>query len=271
MAFDAHEERVMSLFNRKVYCVPRNQRRYVWNKDNWQELFDDVLAVVNGTFPSHFIGSIVLKTDPMINGLPHYSVIDGQQRIITIAIFLSSIMFWMKKAGMNDDFRLTDIVNKFAARIDRDTTDDSIVRFVEELRKKLPTESMFLNAFKNVGWTHGDSIYSGEKNKTRVQTVLEIFERFHNNGLCAEDFTIEHVLPDSENTANGQIGNLLPLGERLNKRCEDKRIEDKLPIYTESAYSSARRFSSRFSGEPFLPDNRTAYMAKEFYEKILKL
>lgn len=104
MTFDAHEERVMSLFNRKVYCVPRNQRRYVWNKDNWQELFDDVLAVVNGTFPSHFIGSIVLKTDPMINGLPHYSVIDGQQRIITIAIFLSSIMFWMKKAGMNDDF-----------------------------------------------------------------------------------------------------------------------------------------------------------------------
>lgn len=564
MAFDAHEERVMSLFNRKVYCVPRNQRRYVWNKDNWQELFDDVLAVVNGTFPSHFIGSIVLKTDPMINGLPHYSVIDGQQRIITIAIFLSSIMFWMKKAGMNDDFsgtipyviakddknndvvmvttenngsleniinaivhqteitirratvtaivdgnllnksdkyvgdafkffmnaisdlyeagdrdahilinlrnavrditfvnitatteedsytifeilnargmdledhellknyimryiqpeenrdkakfewtrmedllgrlnlikfvrhytthrygdyrtksdtsdykmirdrnkgkdtwellmdlerkanyylklvepsksgdnvncsdveyriysffkkkrqeqmrpvllslisrftegtlskqlyestivflynfyvcyniigeensnRLTDIVNKFAARIDRDTTDDSIVRFVEELRKKLPTESMFLNAFKNVGWTHGDSIYSGEKNKTRVQTVLEIFERFHNNGLCVEDFTIEHVLPDSENPANGQIGNLLPLEERLNKRCEDKRIEDKLPIYAESAYSSARRFSSRFSGEPFLPENRTAYMAKEFYEKILKL
>lgn len=26
-----------------------------------------------------------------------------------------------------------------------------------------------------------------------------------------------------------------------------------------------------FSGEPFLPDNHTAYMAKEFHEKILKL
>ena len=128
MAFDAHEERVMSLFNRKVYCVPRNQRRYVWNKDNWQELFDDVLAVVNGTFPSHFIGSIVLKTDPMINGLPHYSVIDGQQRIITIAIFLSSIMFWMKKAGMNDDFRLTDIVNKL--RLELIVTRQTIQLFV---------------------------------------------------------------------------------------------------------------------------------------------
>lgn len=48
MSFDAHEQRVMDLFNRKVYYVPRNQRRYVWNKDNWQELFEDIKAVVEG-------------------------------------------------------------------------------------------------------------------------------------------------------------------------------------------------------------------------------
>ena len=104
MSFDAHEEQVMSLFNRKMYNVPRNQRRYVWNKDNWQELFDDVMAVVDGRIMSHFIGSVVMKTDPIENGLPHYSVIDGQQRTITLAIFLASVMFWMKKLGMNDDF-----------------------------------------------------------------------------------------------------------------------------------------------------------------------
>lgn len=107
MSFNAHEEKVMGLFNRKVYNVPRNQRRYVWNRDNWQELYNDVMAVVNGSLTSHFFGSIVLKTDAIINGLPHFSVIDGQQRIITMAIFLSSIMFWMKKAGMEDDFNGT--------------------------------------------------------------------------------------------------------------------------------------------------------------------
>ena len=107
MSFDAHEDKVMELFNRKVYNVPRNQRRYVWNKDNWRELFDDVMAVVNGVFRSHFIGSIVLKTDPMYNGLPQYSLIDGQQRTITLSIFLASIMFWMKKYGMENDFNGT--------------------------------------------------------------------------------------------------------------------------------------------------------------------
>ena len=60
MSFDAHEEKVMGLFNRKVYSIPRNQRRYVWNTDNWQELYDDVQSVVNGLLQSHFIGSIVL-------------------------------------------------------------------------------------------------------------------------------------------------------------------------------------------------------------------
>jgi len=564
MSFDAHEEKVMGLFNRKVYNVPRNQRRYVWNKDNWQELFDDVMAVVNEIFPSHFIGSIVLKTDPMNNGLPHYSLIDGQQRTITLSIFLTSIMFWMKKFGMEDDFngtlpyviakddknndivmvtaenngsleniisaiidlsgdsikkatvtsivesnllnksdknigdafkffmnaiyetydrggkdtqvlirirnavrdisfvnitatteedsytifeilnargldledhellknyimryiqpeatrdkaktewnrieavlghsnlkkfirhytthrygdyrsksdtsdykiiqvhnkgkdtghlladlekkatyylklvapnkdgenpnctdveyriysffkkkrqeqmrpvllslishyventlsqrlyedtieflfnfyvcyniigeensnRLTDIVNKYAAKINRDCSEMTISQFVDELRRKLPSESMFINAFKNVGWSHHDSIYEGEKNKTRVQTILEIFERYYNHGNCAEEFTIEHVLPDGASMENGQIGNLLPLEEHLNKRCRDKSLAEKLPILEESSYFTTRKFCKRYAEGDFLPEKRTEYMAKEFYRKILKL
>ena len=564
MSFDAHEEQVMGLFNRKVYNVPRNQRRYVWNRDNWQELFDDVMAVVKGVSTSHFIGSIVLKTDPMKNGLPHYSVIDGQQRTITLTIFLSSIMFWMKKAGMDDDFngtipyiiakddknkdlvmvtaenngslesivkaivqltaegakkvtsnsiveahllckqdknigdafkfylnsvydiyeanerdkqiliklrnavrnitfvnitatteedsytifeilnargldledhellknyimrfiqpeenrdtakaewnrmesslghsnlkkfvrhytthrygdyrsksdtsdykiiqdrnkgkdtwellrdlerkatyylklvapcksgenancsvveyrvysffkkkrqeqmrpvllsliaknvegllsdhlyestisflynyyvcyniigeessnRLTNIVNKYAAKINRDCSDNVITAFVDELRKKLPSESMFINAFNNVGWSHHDSIYEGEKNKTRVQTILEVFERHINFGHCSDEFTIEHVLLDSAGTENGQIGNLIPLEDELNRRCVGKELSEKMSIYRESQYATARKLSERYSDKVFDPYKRTAYMAKEFYRNILKL
>ena len=564
MSFDAHEEKVMGLFNRKVYNVPRNQRRYVWNRDNWQELYNDVMAVVNGSLTSHFIGSIVLKTDAIINGLPHFSVIDGQQRIITMAIFLSSIMFWMKKAGMEDDFngtkpyviakddknkdvvmvttenngaleniiesiinmpddivkkatvntviephlltksdknignafkfflntisdkyeeekkdvqilislrnalrdisfvkitatteedsytifeilnargldledhellknyimryiqpeenrdkakdewnhieamlghsnmkdfvrhytthrygdyrsksdtsdykiihdrnrgkdtvkllydleqkasyymklvspaktgedsncseieyriysffkkkrqkqmrpvllsliakriegelsqslyentieflynyyicyniigeensnRLTDIVNKYAARINRDSSETVIRQFIDELRRKLPSQEMFINAFKNVGWSHHKNIYEGEKNKTRVQIILEVLERYRHHGFCADNFTIEHILPDSEDDNNGQIGNLIPLEDYLNERCKDKDYKDKLDVYTESSFCTARAISIRYRETQFVPEKRTQYMAKEFYEKILKL
>lgn len=169
MSFDAREERVMGLFNRKVYNVPRNQRRYVWSKDNWQELFDDVMAVVNGHISSHFIGSIVLKTDPEENGLPHYSVIDGQQRTITLAIFLSSIMFWMKKLEMDDDFNGTkpyiiakDDKNKDVVMVTAENNGslENIIKAIvsldhESIKKTTPTsivEKNLLNkSDKNIG------------------------------------------------------------------------------------------------------------------------
>lgn len=564
MSFNAHEERVMSLLNRKVYSVPRNQRRYVWGKENWQELFDDVMAVVEGKLPSHFIGSIVLKTDPQINGLPHYSIIDGQQRTITIAIFLSSIMFWMQKNRMASDFngtkpyliakddkdndvvmvtaenngsldniitaitgltteqakkvsvgniiesnllnrndinvgnafrffmnsigdlieskqnkeeylvnlrnavrditfinitatteedsytvfeilnargldledhellknyimryiqpentrdkakeewrrieealgatnlkrfvrhyaihrygnyitksetsdykiirehnkwnstvdllsdlarksqyylklvspaksgneqncsnteyrifsffkkkrqeqlrplllslitqnmsgnlenklyestlefiynfyicyniigeensnRLTNIVMKYSAKLNRDCSEATIIQFIEELRKKLPSENMFINAFKNVGWSHHASIYEGDKNKIRVQTVLEVLERFHNFGNCADDFTIEHILPDAENSTNGQIGNLIPLENVINKNSDTKPINEKLDQYRKSSYATARRMYDNYHDKEFDPEKRTEFMAKEFYNEILHL
>lgn len=564
MAFDAHEDVVSELFNRKIYHVPRNQRRYVWDKDNWQELFDDVLCVVDGKLSSHFLGSIVLKKDPVTNGLPCFSVIDGQQRTITLAVFLSSIMYWMRRLGMENDFngtrpyivakddknndvimvtaenneslesivrkivdspideikkrsisslvdggilhksdknignafkfflneintfyqknskdknkilelrdavrnisfvnitatteedsytifeilnargmdledhellknyimryiqpeenrdraktswgeieqklgntnlkkfvrhytthrygthrskaatsdykiiqecnkskdtrtllndfvkksdyylklvspinsgeeanctakeyriysffkkkrqeqmrpvllslitknvegelpedlynrtieflynfyicyniigeensnRLTSTVNKYADIICNDYSENTINDFVGELRKKLPSKEMFINAFKNVGWSHHGSIYEGEKNKERVQTILEVLERFKNHGNFCDDFTIEHVLPDSENSSNGQIGNLLPLEESLNNNCKDKTLNQKIDIYKASSFATTRNFAYRYEGKTFEPEKRTEYMAKEFYDSILKL
>ena len=147
----------------------------------------------------------------------------------------------------------------------------NIREFVKELRQKLPSEDMFVNAFKNVGWSHHYSIYSVEKNKTRVQTVLEVFERYNNNGICTEDFTIEHLLPDNEDNANGQIGNLIPLEEPLNKRCKAKALEEKIDVYSNSSYKTARMFGERFKNKDFNPAIRTEYMAKQFYEQILEL
>ena len=60
--------------------MPRNQRRYVWTRRNWQELLDDILLVENGTEKTHFIGSIVLYCEKdRENGISHYTIIDGQQ------------------------------------------------------------------------------------------------------------------------------------------------------------------------------------------------
>ena len=37
------------------YIIPKFQREYIWNKDNWEELLNDVLE----SDGNHFIGSII--------------------------------------------------------------------------------------------------------------------------------------------------------------------------------------------------------------------
>ncbi len=104
MSFEAKERAVDKLLNDSIYYIPRNQRRYVWTADNWNDMYDDVLLVADGIASSHFIGSIVLKDEGKDEGLSKYTVIDGQQRILTLTIFLVSIMFVMKKRNLMDDF-----------------------------------------------------------------------------------------------------------------------------------------------------------------------
>lgn len=104
MGFEAKEKAVDKLLNDAIYYIPRNQRRYVWNSTNWTDMYDDILLVADKIADSHFIGSIVLKDEGKEDGLSKYTVIDGQQRILTLTIYLISIMFMLKKRNLMDDF-----------------------------------------------------------------------------------------------------------------------------------------------------------------------
>jgi len=77
----------------KQYVVPYFQRAYSWRRRQWTTLFDDILELYElGSRSSHFLGSMVLlaehnEADP----IPHTLVIDGQQRIVTLSLFLAAI------------------------------------------------------------------------------------------------------------------------------------------------------------------------------------
>ena len=87
----------------------------------------------------------------------------------------------------------------------------------------------------------------------------------------AHEFTVEHILPDSEGIANAQIGNLIPLEESLNRRCANKTLSDKYNYYAESSFTSARNIATRYKGKAFEPSKRTEYLAKLMYNNILEL
>ncbi|MCA1646644.1 MAG: DUF262 domain-containing protein [Chloroflexi bacterium] len=79
----------------KQFVVPYFQRAYSWRRHQWNTLFDDILELYElGSSNSHFLGSMVLLKEPdnalSSKGSPTL-VIDGQQRIVTLSLFLAAI------------------------------------------------------------------------------------------------------------------------------------------------------------------------------------
>ncbi len=173
--------------------------------------------------------------------------------------------------GEENSNKITNVVYKFAEKIENDYCDEVLTEFISELKKKMPSKAVFINAFKNVGWSHHSSFYEGDKNKDRVQTVLEVWERHINEGECSEEFTIEHILDDYESSDNGQIGNLIPLELRQNGNLSGKSYDEKIAVYEDSQYKTARKFAKRYSGKVFKPTDRTEFLAEKFYDEVLSI
>lgn len=100
MSLDAKDRKIYDLLNDKLFVIPENQRKYVWEKKNWEELFDDISLIYKEQMSNHFIGSIVLKSEKINDGIKnHYIVIDGQQRISTLTILFCVIAFIYAENG----------------------------------------------------------------------------------------------------------------------------------------------------------------------------
>ena len=120
MGLDATNSTVYDLLNDKMYLIPVNQRKYVWNDNNWQEFWEDVNLVHKENITNHFIGSIVLEREQSQEGVRNcFSIIDGQQRITTITIFFAVLAFVYAKnhnkeffAGLNKPLFVRDDKNE---------------------------------------------------------------------------------------------------------------------------------------------------------------
>jgi len=93
----ANKEKLHSFFQgTNQYQIPFFQRSYVWKKDNWEELWDNILeekqAHTAGQDSEHFIGTIIIKQKLSETlGINPFDLIDGQQRLTTICVLLKAI------------------------------------------------------------------------------------------------------------------------------------------------------------------------------------
>lgn len=173
--------------------------------------------------------------------------------------------------GEEQSNKLQDIVNKYAVLLENEFSDKNFIEFAKALKAKIPSYDWFEKSFVNLGWSNISEMFRGDKNKKRVQITLEVLEKYISQQFDDKEFTIEHILPDSEGEKNAHIGNLIPLEERLNGRCGNKELHEKFNIYQDSSFKLARGIVERYTHQEFDPESRTKFLAKLVYNNILEL
>jgi hypothetical protein len=83
-----------------IFAIPYFQRKYTWGSSRLKQMEQDLLRVVDVAGDVHFLGAIIIHgrksnpSDPVI-----YDVIDGQQRITTLFLFLCGLVKLLSYLG----------------------------------------------------------------------------------------------------------------------------------------------------------------------------
>ncbi|WP_146744921.1 DUF262 domain-containing protein [Helicobacter sp. 16-1353] len=85
------------------FTIPIFQRNYAWKRKHCEQFLNDILALVNTSISNnvgdssqnnskreHFLGTICYQ-EHFNNNIAEYSIIDGQQRIITSMLLLKAL------------------------------------------------------------------------------------------------------------------------------------------------------------------------------------
>jgi uncharacterized protein with ParB-like and HNH nuclease domain len=199
--------------NGKVYKVPSYQRDYSWKQDHWEDLWADILIILNGD-SIHYMGSIVLQN----KGDKTYSVIDGQQRLSTLTLIVLAT--------------IKTIQNLIDKNIDKDNNIERVLL----LTKK------FLGDKDPGSLTYSAKLELNENNNSFFQTHLMVFRQPLNEKTLGDsdkllwqayNFFLSKITAHFQNNDNGET-----LANFLNKQVAERMmfiqivVEDELSAYT---------------------------------------
>ncbi|EME3233475.1 DUF262 domain-containing protein, partial [Enterococcus faecalis] len=94
MTFEARGDSIKGLLtSTRQYKIPRFQRDFSWDQSNYEEFFEDIVNNIyfrNEEFVTsqYYLGNMLFLGDKEDNEV---EVVDGQQRLTTITIFLAAL------------------------------------------------------------------------------------------------------------------------------------------------------------------------------------
>ena len=97
----SNQQSLTQFFTKKILRIPKYQRSYAWDIQNVRELYEDIQEAYE-TNSSHYLGTIVLaKTEDK----DVYNIVDGQQRLTSLIMFISAIISRLSDNQDKDYYR----------------------------------------------------------------------------------------------------------------------------------------------------------------------
>ncbi len=169
--------------SQKSYEIPVYQRAYSWTKPNWTTFLEDLIEQLEGD-NSYFYGNILLET---IKRNRKYEIIDGQQRVTTLTIFIRSLLNILERRSAEEILNDFDFNEKIKIYIknngniklrpveyDRACYDSLIVDNNSKFQINTPSQKKILEA---------KIFFEDELNKLSTNKILELLEKIEDTEL----------------------------------------------------------------------------------------
>lgn len=96
------------LGNGMRYEIPKFQRDYTWELENWDDLWSDLKIVLSEDDNEHYMGYLVLQT----SNNKDFLIIDGQQRLTTISLIILATLKALQQLADNNIDRENNLKRK---------------------------------------------------------------------------------------------------------------------------------------------------------------
>ncbi|MBP1466721.1 DUF262 domain-containing protein [Candidatus Chloroploca sp. M-50] len=112
-----NKKTLTSLFAESLYQIPDYQRGYAWEEKQWKDFIQDIDALVDEEVRGHYTGTVVVYAARNATfqpyGIKHLrvvDVVDGQQRLTTVCLYLAVIIRALVDSG---DSAYKDAISEF--------------------------------------------------------------------------------------------------------------------------------------------------------------